>query len=83
MDKSQATELTNKIRWAIGTTIGEARNGDFSMNYREQMWLASLLTDDVAGVLSALEVAADHQGHDFTIDRKLLSNLLTQVKIGD
>lgn len=77
MDKSAATELTNKLRWAIGTSLKARTNGDFSMVFREQMWLASLITDEVQGVLSALNHVRQ------PIDRKLLKNLLTQIHYTD
>lgn len=75
MDKATATELTNKIRWAIGSTLVARTNGDFNLLYREQMWLASLITDDILGVLSALNHVQTN------IDRKLLKSLLTQVQV--
>jgi len=79
VNKDQATELTVKIRWAIGTSLG----GDpaFKLVYREQMSLASLLTDDIAGVMSALRHSQAPGEPSSRIDRELLRNLLTQVQL--
>jgi len=82
MDSDDAKELTNKIRWAIGSTLDGGRDGGFNMSYREQMWLAGMLTSSISDVLGALKVARSSKtnGH---IDRKLVQSLLTQVTIAD
>ena len=81
---AQATELTNKIRWAIGSTLDGANSGAFSLLYREQMWLASELTDRVFGVLAALRERGTSNGTgQSAISRKLLQNLLTQELLSD
>lgn len=79
-----ATEMTNKIRWAIGSTLdGEEGNGRSSLPYREQMWLASLLTDDILSVLAAREQALTHNGSSPQMSRTLLKSLLTQKYVSD
>lgn len=83
MDSATATEMTNKVRWAIGTTLKEADSSLFRLEYREQVWMASLITDLVFGVLTALAAAKASQNGSFKFDRKLLSSVLTQEMLMD
>lgn len=78
MDSATATELTNKLRWAIGSTLKEADPGLFKLEYREQIWMASLITDLIFGALTALKTAKASQNGSFGIDRKLIDSVLTQ-----
>jgi len=81
MEQHKVTELTNKIRWAIGSSLDSSES--FKLHYREQMYLASIITDDVLGVLSALRARSSSSERSTAIDRKLLRNLLTQVELSD
>jgi len=50
-------ELTNKIRWAISTTVND--NGLTSMGFREAMELAKLASGDTLPVLKERERSVD------------------------
>lgn len=65
-----AMELTNKIRWAIGSTL--ATTPVINLPYTAQMALASVLATDALVVIKAKT-----EKPDLVIDRKLIRKVLT------
>jgi len=50
-------ELSNKIRWAIGTSVGAT--GSFNLSYREQQDIAHVLAGDLLACLKAKDETPD------------------------
>jgi len=65
-----AMELTNKIRWAIGSTL--ATTPVINLPYTAQMALASVLANDALTLIKAKT-----EKPDLVIDRKLIRKVLT------
>ncbi len=67
-----AMELTNKIRWALGSTL--ATTPMINLPYNAQMALASVLATDALVLIKAKE-----EKPDLVIDRKMIRKVLTSV----
>jgi len=67
-----AMELTNKIRWAIGSTL--ATTPILNLPYTAQMALASVLASDAVTLIKA-----KNEKPDLHIDRKMIRKVLTSV----
>ena len=67
-----AMELTNKIRWALGSTL--ATTPMINLPYTAQMALASVLANDALTLIKA-----KNEKPDLVIDRKMIRKVLTSV----
>jgi len=67
-----AMELTNKIRWAIGSTL--ASTPVINLPYTAQMALAAVLANDALTLIKA-----KNEKPDLVIDRKMIRKVLTSV----
>jgi len=65
-----AMELTNKIRWAIGSTL--ATTPIINLPYTAQMALASVMAADALTLIKAKT-----EKPDLVIDRKMIRKVLT------